>query len=239
VSAAADELPELAEPSILLVEDDGELADAIAAFLGSRGRRVVVARSGVRASRLLRAETFDAVLLDLLLPEADGIEICRQVRARDRWTPILILTALGAVDARLAGFQAGADDYLVKPFALAELDARVAVHLRRSRQARFGVVADGLFTLDTVSRRAWMRQEQLPLSEREFAVLRVLVERGGYVVSRTSLLTAVWGDAQVDQNIVEQYIRRIRRKLADQGVPEAIETVHGLGYRLRRARVAE
>lgn len=222
---------------VLLAEDDPEAAGLIARGLGDRGHSVTGACDGDKALQAGLNEPFDVIVLDRMLPGMDGISILRQWRAAAITTPVLLLTALGGIADRVDGLEAGADDYLVKPFAFAELAARLAVLVRR--QQRGGQeptrLAVGEITLDLLKREVHRAGREVYLQPREFALLELLVRHAGKVVTRTMFLESIWGfhfDPQT--NIVESNLSRLRSKLNDGFVDDPIETLRGIGYRMRR-----
>ena len=225
---------------LLIVEDDALLRDALMAQLSQAGHTVASAANGSLAQALLEATRFDGVILDLGLPVVDGMEVLRWLRRRLLALPVLILTARDGVDDRVQGLNAGADDYLTKPFSMAELEARLQALLRRSRLPAFGgslEVAERnghqSLRVDPVQPLAWLGDEPLDLTQREWALLALLVTNTGQVVSREDVLAA-WqahpGDSAGSSNALEVYVHRLRRKLADSGLN--IRNVRGLGYLL-------
>ncbi len=220
-------------PSVLVVEDQPALARLIAKVLGEEGFQVTVAGDGPTGRDAALASPPDAVILDVSLPRLDGLAVCRAIRARGLRMPILMLTARDAVPDRVAGLEAGADDYVVKPFAFEELLARLRVHLRRT-----GVVTGPLHVADLVvdpdARAASRGGRLLELSAQEFALLELLARHVGQVLTRDRILEHVWGyDAEPSSNVVDLYIHYLRRKV-DQGFETPlIHTVRGVGYVLR------
>lgn len=226
-------------PHLLIVEDDDLLRDALAAQLQQAGHSTTAAADGLSARSLLESTRFDGVILDLGLPLLDGMEVLRWIRQRLAALPVLVLTARDGVDDRVQGLNAGADDYLTKPFIMAELQARLDAMLRRSRLPAFGgtleiAAGTGQLRVDAVLPRAWLGDEALELTQREWSLLSLLVANAGQVVSREDVLAA-WqsepGDGQGQgSNALEVYVHRLRRKLADSGL--SIRNVRGLGYLL-------
>ena len=196
-----------------------------------QGWVVVLAATGRDAVWQALEHEFDAIVLDLMIPAPDGLEVCRQVRAAGRWAPVLLLTARDAVQDRVAGLDAGADDYLVKPFALAELHARLRALVRRGSSERPVVLAVGSLVLDPVTREVRRCGEPLELSPREHALLQELMRHAGEVLSRTHLLEHVWEDAG-DSNVVDVYVRYLRNKIDRPYGLDTLQTVRGVGYRL-------
>src|SRR5207253_8775624 len=198
--------------------------------LGEEGHAADVAGSGEDALWMARGVSYDAIVLDLMLPGRDGFATCAELRASDVWAPVLMLTARDGVDDRVRGLDSGADDYLVKPFALAELHARLRSLARRGRPERPSVLEVGDLHLDPARREVRRGDVQIDLSAKEFALLEMLMRRPGEVLSRIELVEHAWDIAyELRSNVVDVYMRRLRRKLGD----GAIETVRGAGYRLR------
>jgi DNA-binding response OmpR family regulator len=224
---------------LLIVEDDELLRDGLSAQLSQAGHRTTTAEDGAVALTLLASEAFDGVVLDLGLPKVDGLSVLRQLRQRMPALPVLILTARDGVEDRVEGLNAGADDYLTKPFNRDELLARLQALLRRASLPAFGSLTapeatTGLLRIDPVLPRAWLGDEAIDLTQREWALLDLLVRHSGQVVSREDVL-AVWqsepGEAGgVASNALEVYVHRLRRKLA--GSPLNIRNIRGLGYML-------
>lgn len=216
---------------VLVVEDEVRLAHLIARALREEGHGVAIALDGQRALELAAETSFDVIVLDLMLPRLDGLAVCRDLRAQGNETAILMLTARDAVPDRVAGLVAGADDYLVKPFAFEELIARVRALGRRT--AAGGVLRAGDLVLDPTDRHAERGGQQLRLTSREFDLLEELARNLGRVLSRDHLLERVWGsDVDPASNIVDIYIHYLRDKV-DRGRPPLIHTVRGVGYVLR------
>jgi two-component system OmpR family response regulator len=214
---------------ILVVEDDRDLADGVSRSLSKSGHAVDVVTDGLSAEAALGVTSYDLVILDLQLPQRNGLEVLRNHRAGGGRAPVLILTARSAVADRVGGLDAGADDYLAKPFDLAELEARVRSLLRRASPTPAPVLRHGELSLDTVDRRVEIGGERLDLSAREIALLETLLLRVGRVVSKEGLLEKLYGaDEHAGENAVEVFVHRLRRKLEPAGV--AIRTVRGLGY---------
>lgn len=236
---------------LLIVEDDDLLRDGLHMQMTQAGHTVVTAMDGMQALTYLEDERFDGVVLDLGLPKLDGMDVLRWVRRRLAALPVLILTARDGVDDRIEGLNAGADDYLTKPFNMAELQARVSGMLRRSKLPAFGgslVVsagsvgttgaagAGGGLRLDPQIPLAWLNDQPLELTQREWALLSLLVSQAGQVVSREDVLAAWQVDPQepaLASNALEVYVHRLRRKLQDSTL--SIRNVRGLGYLLEGA----
>ena len=183
---------------------------------------------------MAKAVAYDAIVLDVMLPGADGFEICRQMRGSGVWSPVLMLTARDAVDDRVVGLDAGADDYLAKPFAFEELLARLRALTRRAPQERPPVLEVDDLRLDPAAHRAWRGDQELDLSAKEFALLELFMRRPGLTLSRTQLLDGAWDMAfESRSNIVDVYVRYLREKIDRPFGRDSIETIRGVGYRLR------
>ncbi len=222
---------------ILLAEDDAILADGLTRCLRQSGYAVDCVKTGTEADATLVAGEYDLVILDLGLPKLNGIEVLRRLRARGSKMPVLILTALDGVSDRVRGLDLGADDYLAKPFALTELEARVRALTRRGHAGSTSVLRHGELTYDQVGRVAELNGRPLDLSARETGLLEMLMQRAGRMVSKEQLVDHMceWGE-EVSTNAIEVYIHRLRRKLESGGVK--IVTVRGLGYSLEKIRGA-
>jgi two-component system OmpR family response regulator len=218
---------------ILIIEDDPVLADGLARSLRGSDYAVDAATDGAEADHVLSAQSYDLVILDLGLPTLEGHEVLRRLRRRGSKTPVLILTALDALEERVKGLDLGADDYLTKPFDLPELEARVRALVRRGQSGGGSLLSHGALTLDTAGRRAMLEGEPLELSAREIGVLEVLMLRSGRVVNKDQLAEELYGwDEEVSANAIEVYVHRLRRKLEPAGV--TIRTIRGLGYLLEK-----
>ncbi len=215
---------------MLVVEDEPKMADVLARGLREEGYAADVAGTGEDALWMARAVDYDAIVLDVMLPGVDGMETCRSLRAAGVWSPVLMLTARDAVGDRITGLDAGADDYVLKPFSFGELLARLRALVRRAPHERPSVIQVGDLRLDPAARRAWRGERELQLSTKSFALLEAFMRRPGRVLSRDQLLDAAWDMAfESRSNIVDVYVRSLRAEI---GAP-AIETVRGAGYRLR------
>jgi DNA-binding response OmpR family regulator len=220
---------------LLVVEDEQRLAAGLRKGLEAEGFAVDVVHNGTDGIWMARENPFDAIILDVMLPGANGYQVCRTLRNEGNWTPILMLTAKDGVWDEVEGLDTGADDYLTKPFSYAVLIARLRALHRRGARARPTVLEVGDLLLDPATRRVRLRGEQIELTRREFAILEYLLRHPDEVMSKREILDHVWDfDFDGDPNIVEVYVRRLRTKLhQDQPV---IETVRGVGYRLVGAR---
>jgi two-component system, OmpR family, response regulator len=219
---------------VLIVEDQPKLAALLARGLREEGHAADVAERGEDAAWMALAARYDAIVLDIMLPGIDGLETCRQLRRRGVWTPVLMLTARDAVGDRVIGLDAGADDYLTKPFSFEELLARLRALNRRAPAERPVTVEVGDLRLDPAAHRAWRGETELELSAKEFALLELLMRRPGNVLTRGQLLEGAWDMAyERRSNIVDVYIRHLREKIDRPFGSETIETVRGVGYRLK------
>ena len=218
---------------VLLIEDDPKAAKLLAKGLREEGFVVDVAATGEDGEDRAVIDEYDAIVLDWLLPGKDGLAVCRALRARDVSTPILMLTARDSVADRVSGLSTGADDYLTKPFAFAEVLARIKALLRRSRVTQPPVLKVGDLTLDPARRRAARGGVPITLTPKEYAILEVLMRSSGELVSRTRLTERVWDEAsEVLDNLVDVHVSHLRKKLEHGGGPPLIQTVRGLGYLL-------
>ena len=217
---------------ILVVEDEKRIADFLSRGLESAGYAIDVAHDGSRAIELVHAAEYDLVILDLGLPDMDGLSVLQKVRNRKVSPPVLILSARGAVDERVRGLEGGADDYLVKPFAFVELLARVRVLLRRGQPTPERLQVGDL-TLDCIRRKVTRAGENIELAPKEFSILEYLMRNRGRPLSRTMIVEHVW-DMDYDglTNIVDVYIRHLRSKIDDRFPAKMIQTVRGIGYML-------
>jgi DNA-binding response OmpR family regulator len=221
---------------ILVVEDEKKLAHVLKQGLGEHGYAVDVAFDGEAAFEMAMAVDYDCVILDLLLPRRDGAEICREMRRRGRRMPILVLTAQSATNQKIRLLDLGADDYLIKPFAFAELLARLRALLRRGSVEPSTVLRVADLELDPASRRVWRAGREIVLTAREFAVLEYLMRHAGHVVTRNMIADHVWSlDYEGASNIVEVYVNYLRRKIDQDFQPKLIKTIRGAGYSLRES----
>ncbi len=220
---------------ILVVEDELKMAGLIQRGLSEEGHAADVARTGADAVWMAQAVTYDAIVLDLMLPGLDGVTVCRRWREAGVWTPVLMLTARDSVEDRVSGLDAGADDYLTKPFSFAELLARLRALVRRGATERPATLEVGDLHLDPATRRVWRAETEISLSAKEFALLEVFMRRPGEVLSRLQLLERAWDYAYENRsNVVDVYVRYLREKIDRPFGCDSIETVRGVGYRLRR-----
>ena len=204
--------------------------------LEEEGHAVDVGADGPEGFWLASENSYGLIVLDVMLPGFDGFELCRKLRAAGDWTPVLMLTARDAVDDRVRGLDAGADDYLVKPFSLLELSARLRALARRDDRARPVTVSNGDLRLDPAAKRAWRGESELQLSPKEFALLELFLRHAGSVLTRSQILEAAWDFAyDGSSNVVDQYVTYLRRKIDTPFGRHDIETVRGMGYRLRRS----
>jgi len=220
---------------VLVVEDEVRMAAAIRRALRAEGIVADIAPTGEEGVSMARATDFDVVVLDVMLPDFDGFEACRRLRAHHNWVPIIMLTARDSIEDRVRGLDQGADDYLTKPFSLAELLARLRALARRGPVERPAVLEAGDLRLDPATWQVWRGDTEIMLSAREFAVLETFMRRPGQVLSHSQLLDAAW-DLGYEQrsNVVEVYVRYLREKIDRPFGVRSIETVRGVGYRLRR-----
>jgi len=218
---------------ILVAEDDAILADGVTRSLRQSGYAVDWVKNGLEADTALDADTFDLLILDIGLPKKSGLDVLKRLRARDSRLPVLILTALDGVNDRVRGLDAGADDYLAKPFELAELEARVRALTRRGMAGSPTLLRHGAIAYDQVGRVARLNGEPLELSARELSLLEIFLQRAGRLVSKDQLVSHLceWGE-EVSPNAIEVYVHRLRKKLEPGGV--RIVTVRGLGYSLEK-----
>ena len=219
---------------ILVAEDDPNLAEGLMRSLRQAGYAVDCARNGNEADAALQANEFDLLILDLGLPEKSGLQVLKQMRSRSSKVPVLILTARDSLNDRVTGLDAGADDYLAKPFELAELEARVRALARRGMAGGLAVVSHGALTYDHIGRVARLNGKSVELSAREIGLLEIFLQRAGRLVSKDQLVGHLceWGE-EVSGNAIEVYVHRLRKKLERGGV--RIVTVRGLGYSLEKS----
>jgi DNA-binding response OmpR family regulator len=221
---------------VVVVDDEPRMVELIAAYLEGQGVTTAACFDGPSGLAASRGLDVDAVVLDLMLPGLSGIEVCKQLRREGNDVPVLMLTARGAVPERVAGLEAGADDYLVKPFALEELHARLRAIRRRLDPDADHRLVTGDITLDPLEQRVWVADAEVTLSRREFAMLTSLMESRGHVVSRARLYDDVWdGEVDIRSNALDVHMSRLRHQLAASALV-TIRTLRGVGYRLETAR---
>jgi DNA-binding response OmpR family regulator len=224
-------------PRVLIVDDDATLAEVVIGYLERAGHETRHVGNGREALDEIATRPPDLVVLDVMLPEIDGIEICRRVRAEHPNLAILMLTALGEAEDRIAGLEVGADDYVTKPFSPRELVLRIDALLRRAGMAATTdpILTAGPITVDPLARRATRDGDELPLTIRELDLLTFLMANPGQAFSRSELMEKVWGWTFGDQSTVTVHVRRLREKVEDDPTkPTLIQTVWGIGYRLER-----
>lgn len=217
---------------VLVVEDEPLIAEAVARALSREELAVDVVGDGDAALNAAGSQRYDLIVLDLMLPGRDGLEVCREIRRTDARTPIIILTARDAVEEKVMGLDSGADDYVTKPYELEELLARVRSLLRRAQPAPAARWEGAGLVLDGNAREVWCEGRPAPLTDTEYRLLEHLARRAGEVCRRRELLEQVWGyPFDPGTNVVDVFIRRLRHKLEAAGCPQRIETVRGVGYR--------
>jgi two-component system OmpR family response regulator len=222
---------------VLIVEDDLRMASLVRRGLVADGLAADVAPTGEEALWMAQAHPYDAIVLDVMLPGFDGFETCRRLRAAGVWVPVLMLTARDSVEDRVAGLDCGADDYLVKPFAFAELLARLRALARRGEGERPAVLEVGDLRLDPATREVQRGDAPVALSAKEFALLETFMRRPGEVLTRLQLIEHAWDFAyETRSNVVDVFVRRLRRKIDEPFGRASLETVRGVGYRLRDER---
>ena len=219
---------------ILIVEDEAKMARLLRRGMEEDGHAADIAATGTDALWMAKATDYDAIVLDLMLPEVDGVEVCRRLREDGVWSPVLMVTARTAVPDRVAGLDAGADDYLAKPFHLDELLARVRAIARRGAPERPALLEVGDLRLDPATREVWRAGTPIPLSVKEFALLEAFMRRPGQVLSRFQLLEHAWdGEYENRSNVIDVYVGYLRDKIDRPFGRRSLETVRGVGYRLR------
>jgi two-component system OmpR family response regulator len=224
---------------VLIVEDHVKLASQLRRVLRRDGVAADVAIKGEDVLWMARATSYDAIVLDVMLPGIDGVEVCRRLRDDGVWTPVLMLTARTSLQDRIEGLDGGADDYLTKPFALDELTARLRALIRRQAVARPTVLQVGSLRLDPASRRVWRDGAELTVSTKGFALLHMFMRHPGSVLSRLQLLESAWDHTYENRsNVVDVHIRQLRVRIDEPFGVSSIETVRGVGYRLREAGAA-
>jgi two-component system OmpR family response regulator len=219
---------------VLVVEDETRMSRLLKRGLEEEGHAVDLAADGPEGLWLATENSYAAIVLDVMLPGFDGFELCHRLRAAGVWAPVLMLTARDGVDDRVRGLDAGADDYLVKPFSLLELAARLRALARRDDRARPAVLAEGDLKLDPATKRAWRGSTELQLSPKEFSLLELFLRHPGAVLTRSQILDAAWDFAyDGTSNVVDQYVTYLRKKIDVPFGRRDLETVRGMGYRLR------
>jgi len=221
---------------VLVVEDEVRMAGVLQRALKEEGHAVDVAGDGPQGLWLATENQYAAIVLDVMLPGLDGFELCRRLRESGAWAPVLMLTARDGVTDRVRGLDAGADDYLVKPFSLMELAARLRALARRDGRVRTPVLIEGDLRLDPAAKRAWRAGTELHLSPKEYSLLEFFLRHPGQVLTRSQIIEAVWDFAyDGGSNVVDQYVNYLRRKIDGPFGRRDLETVRGMGYRLRQA----
>ena len=220
---------------VLVVEDEVKMAALLRRGLTEQGLAVDVVGDGEAGVAMAAATSYDAIVLDVILPGIDGFEACRQLRVQGVWAPVLMLTARGALGDRVAGLDGGADDYLTKPFSFAELLARLRALVRRGTAERPTALEVGDLRLDPATRQVWRGEAEVELSAKEFTLLEIFMRNPGHVLTRVQLLEHAWEyDYEHRSNVIEVYIRYLRRKIDQPFGVKSLETVRGAGYRLRK-----
>ncbi|MGZ3627079.1 MAG: response regulator transcription factor [Ktedonobacteraceae bacterium] len=219
---------------ILIAEDDPHLGPSLKKGLEDNHYAVDLVTDGEEALSLALAVAYNLIILDILLPRMDGFDVCRQLRNQKRLTPILFLTALSGVDHRVTGLDIGADDYLTKPFAFRELEARVRALLRREGPSKTTELHFNDIMLDTRTHEVKRGDRQISLTSKEYSLLELLMSNPGLVLSRDMIAEHMWDiDAEHLSNVIDVYIRYLRRKLCENGEPDVITTIRGFGYQLK------
>jgi DNA-binding response OmpR family regulator len=219
---------------ILLVEDNRRLSDSLRATLSDDGYAVDTAYDGVEAEDMALITPYDIIVLDIMLPKRDGMEVCRSLRDQKIATPILMLTARDALDDRVQGLDSGADDYLVKPFEIKELRARLRALLRRDSGNKSGNIIIEDLRLDPSTHYVWRAETPLDLTAKEYSLLEYMMRNPNRLITREMVISHLWDyDQRIASNVVDVYIRRLRRKVDDPFKVKLIETIRGAGYRLQ------
>lgn len=220
---------------VLVVEDEKKISDFMVGGLKERGFNVDFIDNGDDALILAMTNPYDAIVLDIMLPGLDGLSVLRILRKKNVNIPVLLLTARGELDDRIAGFEAGTDDYMVKPFFVDELIARLYAINRRVSNVQMNLRTVGDLALNQITREVTFKGEAIDFAPREFTLLEFLMRSPGRVFTRTQILEYVWNyDFDPNTNVVDVCVKRIRKKLADFGLRELVETVRGVGYRMRK-----
>jgi two-component system OmpR family response regulator len=219
---------------VLIVEDKVKMASQLRRALRGIGMAADVATTGEDALWMAAATQYNAVVLDVMLPGIDGFDTVRRLRAQGQWAPVLMLTALGSLEDRVAGLDGGADDYMTKPFQLEELTARLRALVRRDPVERPTLLEVGALRLDPASRRVWRDEQEIELADKPFALLETFMRQPGATLSRFALLESAWDRSYENRsNVVDQHVRALRDRIDRPFAVESIETVRGRGYRLR------
>ena len=219
---------------VLVVEDNARMAALLRRGLTEEGYAVDVVGDGLDAIELASRQPYDAVVLDVMLPGANGFEVCASMRRDGQWAPVLMLTARDELDWRVRGLNAGADDYVIKPFAFAELTARLRAMLRRGTPDREPVLSHGAVRADPAARRVWNNGLEVILAPTQFDLLSLFLRSPGEVLTRGRILAEVWDFAyDARSNVVEQHVALLRRRMQEVAEWQDLETVRGVGYRLR------
>ena len=219
---------------VLVVEDEARIARVLKRGLEEEGYAVDIAGDGPEGLWMATANPYEAVILDVMLPGFDGFELCRKMREAGIWAPVMMLTARDEIEDRVQGLDAGADDYLVKPFSLLELAARLRALARRDDRSRPTVLVERDLKLDPAAKRVWRGDQEIDLSPKEFSLLELFLKHPGAVLTRSQIIDAVWDFAyDGGSNVVDQYVNYLRRKVDRPFGRNDIETVRGMGYRLR------
>lgn len=227
-------LGSLADMRVLVIEDEVRMAQLVKRALEEEGHAVDVCGDGPEGLWMATENPYAAIVLDVMLPGLDGFEVCRRLREADIWAPVLMLTARDEVGDRVRGLDAGADDYLVKPFSLMELAARLRALTRRDDHRRPAVLSIGDLRLDPATKKTWRGSTEIELSPKEFALLEFFLRHPGTVLTRSQIIEAVWDFAyDGTSNVVDQYVNYLRRKVDAPFGRSDIQTVRGMGYRLR------
>jgi two-component system OmpR family response regulator len=220
---------------VLVVEDEVRMAGVLQRALKEEGHAVDVAGDGPQGLWLATENQYAAIVLDVMLPGMDGFELCRRLRESGAWAPVLMLTARDGVTDRVRGLDAGADDYLVKPFSLMELAARLRALARRDGRVRPPILVEGDLQLDPAAKKAWRAGTELHLSPKEYSLLEFFLRHPGRALTRSQIIEAVWDFAyDGGSNVVDQYVNYLRRKIDGPFGRHDLETVRGMGYRLRQ-----
>ncbi|MEN6549217.1 MAG: response regulator transcription factor [Armatimonadia bacterium] len=220
---------------ILVAEDERKIAGFVRKALVEQGYTVDLATDGDRAYELATSQSFDLIVLDIMLPGRDGLSILRRLREQHNTVPMILLTARSALDERLEGLNLGADDYLTKPFFMEELVARVQALLRRVSGEKLSLLQAGELVVNLITREVKVGERVVELTAREFSLLEYLMRSPGRVYTRTQILEHVWSyDFDTNTNLIDVYIQRLRKKLDPSGRQQLIETIRGVGYRFRR-----